>query len=108
MPFTPMSPTQIIISLLGRILYFYELIVIAAVVMSWLLNFNVVNYHNNFVRAVMRILDALTEPAFRLARRILPPISGLDLSPILILGAIWLLQVFVLPLLGNLIFPLLG
>jgi YggT family protein len=108
MPFQPMSPTILIISLLSNILEIYIWVVIAAVVMSWLLAFNVVNYHNNFVRGLVRVLDALTEPVFRLVRRVIPPIGGLDLSPIVIFFAIMILQRFLLPLIGNLIFPILG
>lgn len=107
MPFQPMSPTVLIITLLSGFLEIYKLIVLVAVVMSWLLAFNVVNYHNNFVRSAVRMLDALTEPVFRQVRRLLPPIGGMDFSPILVFVIIWVVQVYVLPLLGNLLFPIL-
>lgn len=107
MPFQPMSLTVLIITLLGGFLEIYKLIVLVAVVVSWLLAFNVINYHNNFVRSAVRILDTLTEPVFRQMRRIIPPIGGLDLSPILIFVIIWIVQVYVLPIIGNLLFPIL-
>ena len=107
MPFQPMSLTVLLITLLSGFLEIYKIIVLAAVVVSWLLNFNVINYHNNFVRSAVRILDTLTEPVFRQMRRILPPMGGLDLSPILIFVLIWVVQVYVLPLIGNLLFPIL-
>ena len=66
--------------------------VIVAVIVSWLTAFNVINEHNNFVRSLLRVLIALTEPVFRQIRRIIPPISGLDLSPIVVLLGIWFLQ----------------
>ncbi len=77
------------------ILYLLEIywwIVIAAVVASWLIAFNVINLHNDFVRSVMRVLDALTEPVFRLVRRVIPAFGGLDFSPIIVLIAIWFLE----------------
>ena len=70
----------------------YTYLVIAAVVMSWLINFNILNYHNNFVRSAIRVLDALTEPVFRQVRRILPALGGLDLSPLVVLLGIYFLQ----------------
>ena len=81
-----------IIWLILTLLDVYSWIVLAAVIMSWLLAFNVVNYHNNIVRSVVRFLDVLTEPVFRQVRRFLPSIGGLDLSPIVVFIAIIFLQ----------------
>lgn len=78
--------------LIWNVLEIYKWIVLIAVVMSWLLAFNVINYHNNFVRGVVRTLDALTEPVFRQARRIIPTIGGIDLSPIVVFLLIGFLQ----------------
>ena len=81
-----------IAALLIEVLEIYKWIVIAAVIVSWLTAFNVINSHNNFVRTILRILMALTEPVFRVIRRVIPPISGLDLSPIIVFVIIWFLQ----------------
>jgi YggT family protein len=81
-----------IAALLIQILEFYKWIVIAAVIVSWLTAFNVINQYNNFVRTVLRILFALTDPVFRQVRRVLPPMGGLDLSPIVVFLIIWFLQ----------------
>ena len=78
--------------LLIQILEFYKWIVILAVIVSWLTAFNVINVHNNFVRTVLRILLALTEPVFRPVRKVLPAVAGLDLSPIVVFMVIWFLQ----------------
>jgi YggT family protein len=87
--YTAVNP---VIWLILTLLDVYSWIVLAAVVMSWLLAFNVVNYHNNIVRGVVRFLDVLTEPVFRQVRRVLPSIGGLDLSPIVVFIAIIFLQ----------------
>ena len=79
-------------SLLLLLLDLYWWIVIAAVVMSWLIAFNVVNLHNNIVRSLVRLLDVLTEPVFRQVRRIIPVFSGIDISPLFVLIGIWFLQ----------------
>ena len=79
-------------ALIITILDIYKWIVIAAVIVSWLTAFNVINVHNNFVRSLLRILLALTEPVFRPIRRILPSMGGLDLSPLVVFVLIWFLQ----------------
>ena len=81
-----------IAALLIEILEIYKWIVVAAVIVSWLTAFNVINSHNNFVRTVLRILLAMTEPVFRPIRKILPAVGGLDLSPIVVFVIIWFQQ----------------
>ena len=81
-----------IAALLIEVLEIYKWILVAAIVVSWLTAFNVINVHNNFVRTLLRILLALTEPVLRPVRKILPSVSGLDLSPIVVFVIIWFLQ----------------
>ena len=64
-------------------LYWWIIIIMA--VMSWLLAFDVINMRNDFVRSVWNGVNALTEPALRPIRRFLPPIGGMDISPIVLL-----------------------
>jgi YggT family protein len=80
--------------LVDTVLSLYIAIVIAAVIASWLIAFGVLNTSNQLVRQIVRILDALTEPLFRQVRRVIPPIGGLDLSPIIVLIGVELLRVF--------------
>jgi YggT family protein len=70
----------------------YQWIVIAAVIASWLVVFNVINARNEIVRGILRFLDAVTEPVFRQIRRVIPAIGGIDLSPLVVLIALWFLQ----------------
>jgi YggT family protein len=86
------------------ILEIYKWIVIAAVVASWLVAFNVINIHNNLVRSIVRFLDALTDPVFRQVRRFIPPIGGLDLSPIIVFIAIWFVEYVIEYLHSGLVF----
>jgi YggT family protein len=81
-----------IAALIITVLDIYKWIVIAAVIVSWLTAFNVINQYNNFVRGLLRVLYALTEPVFRPIRKILPPMGGFDLSPIIVFVIIWFLQ----------------
>jgi len=81
-----------IAALIITVLDIYKWIVIAAVIVSWLTAFNVINQYNNFVRGLLRALYALTEPVFRPIRKIIPPMGGFDLSPIIVFVIIWFLQ----------------
>ena len=81
-----------IAALLIEVLEIYKWVVIAAVLVSWLIVFNVINTQNGFVRSLLRFLDALTEPVFRKVRKVIPPMGGLDLSPIVVFLIIWFLQ----------------
>jgi len=74
-----------ILWLLQELISLYWWVIIIAVVMSWLVAFGVVNTFNPFARSIVRFLDAVTEPVFRQIRRIVPPIGGLDLSPLIVL-----------------------
>jgi YggT family protein len=70
-----------------QVIDIYVWVVIAAVVVSWLIAFGVINLHNHLARQVVHTLEVLTEPLLRRIRRVVPPMGGLDLSPlILILG----------------------
>jgi YggT family protein len=81
-----------VIALLLLLLDLYWWAVVIAVVVSWLVAFGVLNTYNDLARSIIRALAALTEPVFRQIRRVIPPIGGLDLSPLIVLIAIWFLQ----------------
>ena len=93
-----------IIWLVDTVLGLYTIIIIAAVVASWLIAFGVLNTGNHLVRQIVRVLDALTDPLFRQVRKVIPPIGGLDLSPIIVLIGVELLRVFLDNLLAYLIY----
>ena len=81
-----------VFNLIDAILQLYIFIIFAMVIMSWLLAFNVINRHNRFVDAVWRTLMAMTEPVLRPIRSIMPNLGGLDLSPLVLLFAIFFLR----------------
>jgi YggT family protein len=82
--------------LIITIINIYWWLVIATVIISWLLAFNVVNVHNPVVRQIAYVLARLTEPLLEPIRRFLPSISGLDLSPLVLLIGLSFLRYFVL------------
>lgn len=76
--------------------------IIAQAVMSWLIAFNVINTHNDFVAQLWMMLDRITEPLYRPFRRIMPDFGGLDLTPMLVLILIIIVQGPVLGYLARL------
>jgi YggT family protein len=77
--------------LIRELIWIYIYIVIAAVVFSWLVVFNVVNTRNQIVNSIGRFLYLATEPVLGRIRAFMPSLGGLDLSPmILILALIFL------------------
>lgn len=74
------------------ILDLYTYVVIAAVIISWLIAFNVINTYNDVVRAIVNAVNALTEPVLRPIRQALPSFGGLDISPIVLFLIIFLIQ----------------
>lgn len=73
----------------------YAWIVIISVIMTWLVNFNVINSHNNFVLMAMDFLYKTTEPVLRQIRRFLPAMGGLDFSPFVLILFLWFLQMVI-------------
>ena len=76
--------------LLALTIYFY--FVIASAILSWLVAFNVVNTHNQFVGMVAEFLYRITEPALRPIRRFMPDLGGIDISPIILFLVIIFIQ----------------
>ena len=74
------------------ILQMYTYVIIIVAIMSWLIAFNVINIYNDFVRSIWTALNALTEPVLRPIRRMLPNLGGLDISPVIVILVIFLIQ----------------
>ena len=70
--------------LLGKLLTLYSYILIIRVILSWV--------NHNPYNPIVRVLYMLTEPILGPIRRALPPMGGLDLSPLVVLVAIWILR----------------
>jgi YggT family protein len=81
-----------LLEVLLLVLQLYTYIIIAAVILSWLVAFNVVNRYNDVVRSIWNFLTALTEPLLRRIRGTVPNLGGIDISPLILLLAVFLLQ----------------
>ena len=75
------------------------LAIIVSAVMSWLVAFDVINLRNRFVYSLSRFLDAVTRPLLRPVQKVIPPLGGVDISPIIVLLVIQGARIYLLPLL---------
>jgi YggT family protein len=99
-----MALVETLVGLIESLISLYIFIILVAVVVSWLIAFNVINTYNNFVRSLLRFLSALTEPIFSRVRRVVPPMGGLDLSPFVIWVVLAALNFFLMRQFGDLRF----
>ena len=86
-----------LLQFVNYLLNLYIYILLASVIFSWLVAFNVINPHNQFVRSLGQALDAVTEPFLRPIRRMMPDLGGLDISPMILILIIFFVQSVVLP-----------
>ena len=85
-----------------QLLKLYSYVVIANVIISWLIAFNVLNTSNRFVYSVLEFTYKLTDPIYNKIRRFLPNLGTFDISPIILLLLIWFtemcMKLYVAPL----------
>jgi YggT family protein len=81
-----------IVNVIDVLLGLYWWVVIISVVMSWLVQFNVINTQNRFVYMLGSAVNQMTEPLLKIIRRYIPSFGGIDFSPILLILAIYLVR----------------
>ena len=89
----------IFLGILDALLQILGWVIIAQVILSWLLAFNILNPGSGGVRAFIVALDRVTAPLYRPIRKVLPDFGGLDFSPLVVLLIVWILR-------GRVIAPL--
>ena len=75
-----------------QILKLYSYVVIANVLISWLIAFNILNTQNRFVYSILELTYKLTDPILNRIRQFLPNLGSLDISPIILLLLIWFIE----------------
>lgn len=83
-----------VIRILIAILDIYWWLVIIQAIASWLIAFNILNTYSRPVAMILDFLYRATEPALRPIRRFVPPLGGLDVTPIILLLLIWLVEMW--------------
>ncbi len=82
--------------ILGQLLIFlieiYTFIIIASVIVSWLIAFNVISADHPTTRNLLRLLGRATDPVMRPVQKYVPSIGGIDISPIIVIFGLMILQ----------------
>ncbi len=79
-----------ILNMLLDVVWFF---IIAHVIMSWLINFQVLNLQQQFVAQIWYGLNRILEPLYAPVRRLLPQMQGIDLAPLAVLLGVAALRI---------------
>ena len=75
-----------------QILKLYYFVVLANVIISWLVAFNILNTQNRFVYSILETTYRLTDPILNRIRRFLPNLGSIDIAPVILLLLIWFIE----------------
>ncbi len=87
-----MAAVLIVFEILYVLIQVTLMIILVQAVLSWLLAFNVISLQNDIVRGVWATLEKLTDPLYRPIRKIMPDFGALDLSPMVVIVILIILQ----------------
>ena len=90
--------------LILQLLKLYSYVVIANVLISWLIAFNILNTSNRFVYSILEFTYRLTDPFLNRIRRFLPNLGAFDISPIILLLLILFIEMCMKLYIAPLIF----
>jgi YggT family protein len=85
-----------LLQILLLILDIAQFVIIAHIIMSWLINFQVLNLRQQLVAQIWDGLNRLLEPLYNRVRRFLPSLGGLDLAPLVVLIAVYALRIVIM------------
>ena len=78
--------------LIIQIINLFQFVLIIYIILTWLVNFNIINTGNRFVYSILDALYRLCEPSLNFVRRYLPTFGAIDLSPIVVYLALWFIK----------------
>ena len=78
--------------LIIQIINLFQFVLIVYIILTWLVNFNIINTGNRFVYSILDTLYRLCEPSLNFVRRYLPNFGVIDLSPIVVYLALWFIK----------------
>lgn len=77
-----------------------QFIIIAHIILSWLINFNVLSLRSPIVASIWDGLNRLVEPIYMRIRQFLPDLGGIDLAPLVALIAIYAIRIVLINNIG--------
>ena len=78
--------------LIIQIINLFQFVLIIYIILTWLVNFNIINTGNRFVYSILDALYRLCEPSLNFVRRYLPTFGAIDLSPIVVYLVLWFIK----------------
>lgn len=84
-----------ILQILLMLLSLAQFVILAHIIMSWLINFQVLNLRQPLVAQVWYGLNRLLEPVYSRLRSVMPDLGGIDLAPLITLLAIYALRILI-------------
>jgi len=93
---------------IGGLLTLLVWAIIISAILSWLVAFDVINLRNRFVYNVAHFLDAVTRPILAPVQKIIPPLGGVDISPIIVILILQGFRQYLLPMIFSPIIAALG
>ena len=88
-----MNAIALLVTVVADLIFY---LVLASVILSWLVAFNVINLQNDLVRAIYNGVNGLVEPLLAPIRRVLPSAGGIDFSPVVLLLIVMVLRTFII------------
>lgn len=85
-----------ILQILLLILDIVQWIILAHIIMSWLINFQVLNLRQPLVAQIWDGLNRILEPMYSRVRSILPNMGGIDLAPLVVLVGVYALRIILI------------
>lgn len=82
----------ILLKLISLGIDIYTFIIIVQVALSWLVAFEIVNSSNEAARNLMALLKRATDPVYSRLRKYIPPIGGIDLTPLVVIVGLGILE----------------
>ncbi len=92
-----------LIQILLLILSVVQFIIIAHIILSWLINFQVISLSSPFVASIWDGLNRLLEPAYSKIRQFIPDLGGIDLAPLIALIIVYALRIILINNAGVLV-----
>ena len=78
--------------LIIQIINLFQFVLIAYIILTWLVNFNIINTGNRFVYSILDALYRLCDPSLNLVRKYIPNFGSIDISPIIVYLGLWFLK----------------
>lgn len=95
---------NMLIQLISLAFDIYVLIIVLQVVVSWLIVFDVINTNNEKAKNLISLLKKATDPVYKPVQKYIPPIGGIDVTPIVVIFGLMILQSLITQLLIGLMY----